>query len=115
MIGQMVEPFVYGRSMGLSAVAVVVAAVFWTWVWGPVGLLLSTPLTMCVVVLGPPCREPEIPGRDAGRHAPRSSVEESLYLRMIAEDPDEAGEDAEEFLRGNSPGRPITTKWRRAP
>ena len=71
VIGQMIEPFVYGRSMGLSAVAVVVAAVFWTWLWGPVGLLLSTPLTMCFVVLGPPCREPEIPGRDAGRPARR--------------------------------------------
>ena len=50
IIGQAIEPFLYGRSMGLSAVAVVVAAVFWTWLWGPVGLLLSTPLTMCFVV-----------------------------------------------------------------
>ncbi|HVW73308.1 MAG TPA: AI-2E family transporter, partial [Rhizomicrobium sp.] len=50
VIGQVIEPTLYGRSMGLSAVAVVVAAVFWTWLWGPVGLLLSTPLTMCFVV-----------------------------------------------------------------
>ena len=42
----------YGRSTGLSGVAVVVAAAFWTLLWGPVGLLLSTPLTMCLVVLG---------------------------------------------------------------
>ena len=52
VLGQFVEPVIYGRSIGLSATAVVVAATFWTWVWGPVGLLLSTPLTMCLVVIG---------------------------------------------------------------
>jgi predicted PurR-regulated permease PerM len=46
------EPWLYGSSTGISAVAVLVAAVFWTWLWGPVGLLLSTPLTVCLVVLG---------------------------------------------------------------
>ena len=50
-VGQAIEPFLYGRSMGLSAVAVVVAAVFWTWLWGPVGLLLSTPLTTPLAVV----------------------------------------------------------------
>ena len=68
-VGQGVEPFLYGRSVGLSAVAVVVAAVFWTWLWGPVGLLLSTPLTMCFRRVQPACRRAEIPGRDAGRPA----------------------------------------------
>ena len=51
-IGNIVEPWVYSRSTGLSAVAVVAAAVFWTWLWGIVGLLLATPLTVCLVVLG---------------------------------------------------------------
>lgn len=46
------EPWLYGASTGISAVAVIVAAVFWGWLWGPVGLLLSTPLTVCLVVLG---------------------------------------------------------------
>src|SRR5690606_15930175 len=46
------EPWLYGSSTGLSSVAVLVAAVFWTMLWGPVGLLLSTPLTVCLVVLG---------------------------------------------------------------
>jgi len=46
------EPWLYGRSTGLSAIAVMVATVFWTWLWGPVGLLLATPLTVCVVVVG---------------------------------------------------------------
>jgi len=52
VIANIVEPWAYSRSTGLSAVAVVAAAVFWTWLWGPVGLLLSTPLTVCMVVLG---------------------------------------------------------------
>ena len=52
VIGNIVEPWAYSRSTGLSAVAVVAAAVFWTWLWGLVGLLLATPLTVCMVVLG---------------------------------------------------------------
>ena len=47
-----VEPWLYGSGTGLSPVAIIVAAIFWTWLWGPVGLLLSTPLTICFVVLG---------------------------------------------------------------
>ncbi len=47
-----VEPWLYGASTGLSPVAILVAAVFWTWLWGTVGLLLATPLTVCLAVLG---------------------------------------------------------------
>ncbi|MGH6829123.1 MAG: AI-2E family transporter [Rhizomicrobium sp.] len=99
--GQMIEPFVYGRSMGLSAVAVVVAAVFWTWLWGPVGLLLSTPLTMCLVVLGRHIESLAFLDVMLG-DTPALKTEESLYLRMLAENPEEAAEDAEDFLRHNS-------------
>ncbi|MES2254607.1 MAG: AI-2E family transporter [Pseudomonadota bacterium] len=101
VVGQMIEPFVYGRSMGLSAVAVVVAAVFWTWLWGPVGLLLSTPLTMCFVVLGRHIESLEFLDVMLG-DTPALKTEESLYLRMLAEDPDDATEDAEEFLRNST-------------
>jgi predicted PurR-regulated permease PerM len=52
LAGHVVEPLVYGHSTGLSPVAVVVAATFWTWLWGPIGLVLATPLTVCLVVLG---------------------------------------------------------------
>ena len=52
IFGQAVEPWLFGRRMGLSPLAIVVAATFWTWLWGPIGLLLATPLTMCLVVLG---------------------------------------------------------------
>ncbi|EMI55920.1 AI-2E family transporter [Rhodopirellula sallentina] len=59
-----IEPWLYGTSTGISAVAVIVAAVFWGWLWGPVGLLLSTPLTVCLVVLG--------------RHVPRFRIMATL-------------------------------------
>ena len=45
------EPFLYGDSAGVSEVGLLVAIAFWTWLWGPVGLLLATPLTVCVVVI----------------------------------------------------------------
>ena len=47
-----VEPWLYGASTGLSPIAVIVSAVFWAWLWGPAGLLLATPLTVCVAVMG---------------------------------------------------------------
>ncbi|HKQ46116.1 MAG TPA: AI-2E family transporter [Rhizomicrobium sp.] len=101
VIGQAIEPFLYGRSMGLSAVAVVVAAVFWTWLWGPVGLLLSTPLTMCFVVFSRHVESLKFLDVMLGDQ-PALRFEESLYLRMLAEDPDEAADEAEDFLRANS-------------
>jgi predicted PurR-regulated permease PerM len=52
LMGQSVEPMLYGRSTGLSPIAVVISAIFWGWLWGPVGLIISTPLTLCLVVLG---------------------------------------------------------------
>ena len=52
IVGHVIEPMVYGHSTGLSPVAVVASATFWTALWGPIGLVLATPLTVCVVVLG---------------------------------------------------------------
>jgi predicted PurR-regulated permease PerM len=52
LIGNVMEPWLYGKNTGVSPVAVLVAAVFWTWLWGAVGLLLATPLTVCLMVLG---------------------------------------------------------------
>ncbi|HEX3809235.1 MAG TPA: AI-2E family transporter [Rhizomicrobium sp.] len=95
--GQFIEPFLYGRHMGLSAIAVVMAAAFWTWVWGPVGLLLSTPLTMCLVVIGrhaPPLAFLDILLGDS----PALAQEESFYLRMLEGDPDEAANQADAYL-----------------
>jgi predicted PurR-regulated permease PerM len=98
--GQVVEPHLYSQSTGLSAVAVVVAAVFWTWLWGPVGLLLSTPLTVCLVVLGRHVDRLEFLDVILGNQ-PALAPEESFYQRMLAGDPDEAADHAEKFLKEN--------------
>jgi methylmalonyl-CoA mutase cobalamin-binding subunit len=95
--GQVIEPLLYGHSTGLSAVAVVVAATFWTWLWGPVGLLLSTPLTVCLVVLGRHVEQLQFLDVMLGDR-PALSPEENFYQRMLADDPDEAADQAEEFL-----------------
>lgn len=52
LAGQILEPLLYGHSTGLSPIAVIIAAIFWTWLWGPIGLIISTPVTLCAVVLG---------------------------------------------------------------
>ncbi len=100
LVGQFVEPYVYGHNMGLSAIAVVVAAAFWIWVWGPVGLLLSTPLTMCLVVLGRHVEQLRFLDVLLGDRPPLAA-EESFYLRMLASDPDETAHQAEMYVREN--------------
>jgi predicted PurR-regulated permease PerM len=99
--GQLVEPHLYSHSTGLSAVAVVVAAVFWTWLWGPIGLLLSTPLTVCLVVLGRHVDRLEFLDVILGNE-PALAPEESFYQRMLVGDPDEAANQAEDFLKEGS-------------
>lgn len=91
------EPWLYGRSTGVSAAAVLVAAVFWMWLWGPVGLLLATPLTVCLLVVG--------------KHVPQFSFlhillgsepvfepKARIYQRLLAGDQEEAAEVLEECL-----------------
>ena len=96
--GYVIEPWLYGHSMGLSGVAVLVAAAFWTLLWGPVGLLLSTPLTMCLVVLGRHVEHLQFLEVLLGDQ-PALAPEESFYQRMLADDPDEAAHQAEAFLK----------------
>jgi len=91
------EPWLYGSSTGLSPVAVIVAAVFWTTLWGPVGLLLSTPLTVCLIVLGR--HVPQLAFFDVLLgNEPVLASEVKFYQRLLARDPDEATEMAEEYL-----------------
>jgi predicted PurR-regulated permease PerM len=106
LVGHVLEPLLYGHSTGLSPVAVVASATFWTALWGPVGLVLATPLTVCLVVLG----------RHVERFAfldvmlsdrPPLSPSELFYQRMLAEDPAEAVNKAEEFLKE----RPLSTYY----
>ncbi len=95
-----VEPILYGSRTGLSPLAIIVAAIFWTWLWGPLGLLLSTPLTVCLVVLGR--HVPQFQFLDVlFGSEPVLEVHEALYQRLLAGDPDEATDRAEEYLQEN--------------
>jgi len=101
IVGHIIEPMVYGHSTGLSPVAVVVAATFWTALWGPIGLVLATPLTVCLVVLGRHVERLEFLDVMFGDR-PALSPPEIFYQRMLAGDPTEAAEKAEEFLKERS-------------
>jgi predicted PurR-regulated permease PerM len=96
-VAYVIEPWLYSGSTGLSPIAIVLSAIFWTWLWGPLGLLLATPLTVCIAV--------------AGRHIPQLGFlniilgvepvlppEARLYQRLVAFEYDEAIDVAEEFL-----------------
>ncbi|MBW8902608.1 MAG: AI-2E family transporter, partial [Bradyrhizobium sp.] len=101
VVGHVIEPMVYGHSTGLSPVAVVASATFWTALWGPIGLVLATPLTVCLVVLGRHVERLEFLDIMFGDR-PALSPPEIFYQRMLAGDPTEAAEKAEEFLKERS-------------
>jgi predicted PurR-regulated permease PerM len=96
--GQIVEPLVCGRTAGLSPVAIVVAASFWTWLWGPLGLLLSTPLTLCLVVLARHVERLQFIDIMLGDQ-PALTPQQVAYQRMLTGDPIEAIEQARSFLK----------------
>ena len=98
---QLVEPQLYGHTTGLSPLSVIIAAIFWSWLWGPIGLIVSTPLTLCLLV--------------AGRHIKALSLLDILlgdtqaltmpqrfYQRALSADSDEIIASAREFLKRNS-------------
>jgi len=90
--GWVMEPWLYGQSAGVSPVALLIALTFWTWLWGPVGLLMATPLTVCLIVLG--------------KHLPALRVIEAkarYYQRLLARDQDEAIDIVEAYV--NTDGR----------
>jgi hypothetical protein len=98
VIGNIIEPLLYGSSTGVAPVALVLAAIFWTWLWGPTGLLLSTPLTVCLAVIGlhvPQFRLLHVLLGDEPVLAP----EARFYQRMLALDRHEAEEIVESFLK----------------
>jgi predicted PurR-regulated permease PerM len=101
VVGHVIEPMVYGHSTGLSPVAVVASATFWTALWGPIGLVLATPLTVCLVVLGRHVERLEFLDVMFGDR-PALTPPEIFYQRMLAGDPTEASEKAEEFLKERS-------------
>ena len=92
-----IEPWLYGSHTGLSPLAIIISAIFWSWLWGPLGLMLSTPLTVCLVVLGR--YVPQFSFLDVLLgNEPVLQPQEKLYQRLLAGDPSEATDNAEEFL-----------------
>jgi len=98
LMAQIIEPFAYGHSAGLSPVAIVISAAFWTWLWGPIGLLLSTPLTLCLVVLARHVDQLEFIDVMLGDQ-PALTPQQAAYQRMLTGDPIEAIEQARAFIK----------------
>jgi hypothetical protein len=96
--GHVLQPLVFGHSSGLSPVAIVLSASFWTWLWGPVGLVLATPLTVCLVVLGRHVDRLQFLDVMLGDRPPLTPSQ-LAYQRMLAGDPIEALEQAHEHLK----------------
>jgi GAF domain-containing protein len=92
-----IEPWLYGSSTGLSSLAIIMAAIFWTTLWGPVGLFLATPLTVCLVVIGRYVPQLEFLGVLLGSD-PVLAPEERLYQRLLAGNLEEAVEMAEDYV-----------------
>jgi predicted PurR-regulated permease PerM len=101
LAGQVVEPLIYGHSSGLSPVAVILSASFWTWLWGPIGLVMATPLTVCLVVVGRHVERLKFLEIMLGDRPPLKPPE-LVYQRMLAGDPLEAAEQAHAFLKESS-------------
>jgi predicted PurR-regulated permease PerM len=99
--GQVVEPLVYGRSSGLSPIAIVISASFWTWLWGPIGLVLATPLTVCLVVIGRHVDRLRFLDVLLG-NKPALTPPQLVYQRMLAGDPVEASQQAQTYLKDAS-------------
>jgi predicted PurR-regulated permease PerM len=98
----LLEPLLYGESAGVSEIAVLVMAAFWTWLWGPLGLVLATPLTVCLVVFSK--YVPEMTFITVLlSDAPALEPHINYYQRMLAEDQDEGEEIVQEYLSNHSP------------
>lgn len=95
------EPILYGQSVGLSEVAVVLAAIFWAWMWGPVGLVLATPMTVCLVVLGKYVPGLRLFDQLLGQHPPVGEPIR-LYQRLLARNDEDAEDVLKEFLGAHS-------------
>jgi hypothetical protein len=96
-ISGVLEVLIYARSAGVSEVGLLVAIAFWTWIWGPIGLVLATPLTVCIVVVAKSVPELEFLWILMGNE-PAMSTHIALYQRLLAGDQDEASNIVERAL-----------------
>jgi predicted PurR-regulated permease PerM len=95
-----IEPWLYGKSAGLTPIAVIAAVIFWTWLWGPVGLLLALPITVCVVVMGRYVPQLGFLNVLLGVE-PVLAPEARFYQRLVARDAEEAEDLAEKHANGH--------------
>ena len=98
LVNYVLEPWLYGASMGVSSVGIIVTAIFWTWLWGPIGLVIAMPLTVCLVVAGnyiPQLRFLTILLGDCST----LTIEEQFYQRLLALDDEEADRLAADYLQ----------------
>ena len=100
--GNFIEPLWFGHSTGVSPIALLIAAVFWAWLWGPVGLLMSTPLTVCLVVLGKHVPYLEFFDTVLGA-TPTLDAGSRFYHDLIVHDHDAAATLVQQFLAHNPP------------
>ena len=98
IMGNVIEPIIQGNRTGLSPLAIIISAAFWTLLWGPIGLLLAIPLTVVLVVLGRHVERLEFLNVILG-DTPPLTPPERFYQRMLAGDPEEASEQAEKFIK----------------
>jgi predicted PurR-regulated permease PerM len=99
--GQLVEPQLYGHTTGLSPLSVVIAAIFWSWLWGPIGLIVSTPLTLCLLVAGRHIKALSLLDILLG-DTQALTMPERFYQRALSADSDEIIASARVFLKRNS-------------
>ncbi|MET3651700.1 AI-2E family transporter [Dyella japonica] len=101
IVSQLIEPFLYGHTTGLSPLAVVVAAIFWSGLWGPIGLLMSTPLTLCLVVAGRHVKALDLLNILLG-DTPALTIPQRVYQRALSGDAGEILSEARDFLKRKS-------------
>src|SRR5215831_3525285 len=97
IISNFIEPWVYGANTGVSPLALIISAVFWTWLWGPVGLVLSTPMTVCLAVIGRHVPRLESLGILLSEDQPLAPHEE-FYHRLLSFSLDSAEEFAIKYV-----------------
>jgi predicted PurR-regulated permease PerM len=100
IINMLLEPLLYGRSVGVSPVPLLMMIAFWTWLWGPIGLVLATPLTVCLVVFAKNVPQLEFV-RVLLSDEPAMEIQISFYQRLLAMDQAEAVEIFKEYLKNH--------------
>ncbi len=101
LLNNVMEPLLYGAHTGVSSIALIVAAVFWTWLWGPVGLVLATPLTVCLVVMGRHISRLSFLGVVLSDEEALTAAED-CYHRLLTPGERDEWELVESYLRANS-------------